>query len=159
MPDDIIRELVPCQDQREVALLREIAAEHGVEVEEVQVRDIMTVMAVFLVGGAAVVNTVIRSFTERRKGGQIIDLRRGRTLARRDPGLMYGLVLVVVDDGEVEVRVWQPKDDLSEVVGDVLKAVTAAGETALGEVSKAVAGAVAARGELTTRRSTGEPRS
>jgi hypothetical protein len=159
MAEDIVRELVSVDDVHELAVLREVAADFGLTVEDVRPRDLGVATAVFVVGAAAVVAAALRSFADRRRGGQVIDLRPGRPLARRDPELMFGLVIVIAEDGRAEIRVWEPKDQFQEVVSDVLTAITSAGGTALAEVSKAAADAVGDRGRLTGRDDTGERRS
>ena len=67
---------------------------------------------------------------DQRRGGQVIDLRPGADpIARRDRGLIYGLILLVAVDGKVEVSVKEPKrmfgqviEAFKEVLGDLLGA-------------------------------------
>jgi hypothetical protein len=131
----------------DLAVLRGVADEYGLTLEPVRPRDMGVVTAVFLVGAAAVVSQAVQTFTDRRQGGQIIDLRPGATPVRRDKGLMYGLVLVIATDGKFEIKVWEPKNHLEEVVKDVLQALVAVG-AGVGEAFQAAAGAVGERGEL-----------
>jgi len=62
-------------DQSQVPAARELAADHGVAVEEVPRRGIEPVTTVTLVimGAAAAVGAVLHVL-EQRKGGQVIDL-------------------------------------------------------------------------------------
>ena len=115
----------------ELEELRKIAAEHGVSVEvdeEAGFVDPATI-TVLLLGGSLAVATVAYLLDQRR-GGQIIDLRPGADpIARRDRGLVYGLILLIAMDGKVEVNVREPRgmfgqviDALKEVLGDLLGA-------------------------------------
>jgi hypothetical protein len=133
----------------DLAVLREVADEYGLTLELVRPRDMGVVTAVFLVGVAAVVAQAVQTFTDRRQGGQVIDLRSGATPVRRDKGLLYGLIVVIAPDGQFEIRVWEPKNHLAEVVKDVLEAVTSVGTAGVGEALRAASGAVGGRGELT----------
>src|SRR3954463_15207181 len=102
-PEDNVREFVAVNDQSELSLLREVAADFGLTVEDVRPRDLGVVTAVFLIGAAALVRSAVQAFADRRRGGQIIDLRPGRVLTRRDRNLLFGLVIVVAEDGEAEI--------------------------------------------------------
>ncbi|MDN3354101.1 hypothetical protein [Actinomadura sp. DC4] len=91
---------------------------------------------------------VRESVVDHRRGGQVIDLRPGRPLALPDANLPFGLMVVIAEDGEAEIRVREPEEQFQEVVSDVLTAVTSTGATALVEVAKAAADAVGDRGRL-----------
>ncbi|GAA4495039.1 hypothetical protein GCM10023191_035140 [Actinoallomurus oryzae] len=151
MSADIVREFVTVENPKELSLLRTTAADFGLTVEEVRTREIGVVTAVFLVGTMVLVRDALQSFADRRQGGQVIDLRPGRTLTRRDPNLLYGLVLIVAEDGEIQIRVWEPKDNFQTAVTEILAAITSAGATAVADVSKATAEIVASRGHTVDR--------
>lgn len=141
------RQLVRLEDEQDLEALRATASEYGLVVELTSVRDLGVGMAAFLVGAGAVVAAAIRSHAERRQGGQVIDLRPGAPLVRRDRGLQYGLILIVVGEGQIELRVWQPQDQLTAVVTDVLQALSATNGSSARAIGNVVAKAVGARGE------------
>lgn len=87
-----------------------IAADYGVTVEQVPQRGIepLTTVTLLLVGTAAAVRALMREL-ERRKGGQVIDLRPGvpKTFYRTSD-VAYGTVIIIATDGEITVRVKDP---------------------------------------------------
>jgi len=108
----------------ELEELRQIAQEHGVslEVDEEEGFVDPATLTVLLLGASLAVATVAYLFDQRR-GGQVIDLRPGADpIARRDRGLIYGLILLVAVDGKVEVSVEEPKGMFGQVI-EALKAV------------------------------------
>lgn len=110
-------------DPSDVPAVREVAAAHGVTVQEVPERGIEPVSTVtlVLVGVAVTVNSV-RQALERRKGGQVIDLRPGaERLAYRTADLEYGIVLIVAQDGEVTVRIDRPDDVFEKAIATLPK--------------------------------------
>jgi hypothetical protein len=138
---------VDLNNSDELAVLRDVADDYGLTLEPVRPRDMGVITAVFLVGAAAVVAQAVQTFADRKKGGQVIDMRPGATPVRRDKGLLYGLILVITPDGQFEIKVWEPKNHLAEVVKDVLEAIRSV--AGVGDAVRAASGAVGERGELT----------
>jgi hypothetical protein len=124
MSEDIVRELTTVE-ARDLAEVREIAATHGVEVEEVPQSGIepVTTTLILLVGVPLAVSAVV-SILDRKKGGQIIDLRPAAPkVLYRSKDVVYGLVIVLTADGAVRVEVKQPKDMFTQVVEALAKAL------------------------------------
>jgi hypothetical protein len=51
------------------------------------------------------IKAAVEDFQDRRAGGQLIDLRATQAIARRDPGVEAGRVVIRWPDGTAEVRV------------------------------------------------------
>lgn len=97
---------------------RAVAAENGVQVEEVPAAGFEPVITVTLILlGATTAVGVVAQLLEQHKGGQVIDLRPGapRTVYRsRD--LIYGYVVIHRADGTITVDVKQPKGMFEQVL-------------------------------------------
>ncbi len=124
---------------------REAAREFGVEleVEERVEEGIAPIVILAFIGAGAGVAGAIAYFQERRLGGQIIDLRPGEALTKRDKSVVYGLVVIIAADGKVTVEVKEPKTFFGQVVKDVLDAVQGIAEKtmdAAAAAAKAVTG-------------------
>ena len=75
-------------------------------------------------GVPAALSFVLERWHDRLRGGQIIDLRPGaEQVARRDPGLVYGLVIVHAVDGTATIRIHEPKSQTLELVQAVIAAL------------------------------------
>lgn len=120
---DVVQEMVEV-DVADLASVEELAAIEGVTIERVVTRglDPITGTTLLLIGTTAAVGAVVYML-ERRKGGQVIDLRPGVTdLLYRDKSLMYGLVVIITADGSVSVEVKEPKGLLGQVVSELISA-------------------------------------
>ncbi len=107
-------------EQDELEQLRAEAAEHGVVLEELEPADGFVVEAaavtVLLLGAATAVATVVH-LLDRRRGGQVLDLRPGApTPIYRSRDLLFGLVVMLKADGTVQVEVHEPKGMFGTVV-------------------------------------------
>lgn len=134
-------------EQDDLAHVRQLAADHDVVVEEVPSEGFepVTTVALALFGGAAAVAAVVH-LIERRKGGQVIDLRPGAPkLVYRTPELQFGLVLIQRVDGTISVEVKEPRglfgqvlDTLRDVLGTIAgEGLQAAQETVAAAVGEA----------------------
>jgi hypothetical protein len=98
-------------DPEDLDYVREVAAEHGVEIEQMPVRGIepVSTITLILLGGSLAVGTVVY-LLDKAKGGQVIDLREGvqRKFYRTDD-VAYGLVVIIASDGKVTVEVKEPR--------------------------------------------------
>jgi hypothetical protein len=145
-----VRRTLQLQDADEERLLREIAAPLGVAVEAVKIRAPDPSLIVYLVGTAALVALAVERFHERRKGGQLVDLRPGASqLVRRDQGILYGYVVILTGDGQVRVEVKEPENQLSRVVTDVLSAVAESQAASVEQLAELVATITGGEGEVT----------
>src|SRR6266702_5642089 len=98
-----------------------LATEHGVALVELPTKGIEPVagVTVILLGSALAVGTVA-NLLDRRKGGQVIDLRPGASrVLYRSRDLIYGLVVLVAIDGTVTIQVREPKGMFGTVVAAV----------------------------------------
>jgi hypothetical protein len=155
MEEERVDEIVVV-DADELESVREIAAAHGVEFQEVPRRGFepVTTVTLVLIGTALAIGAVTAEL-ERRKGGQVIDLRRGAPKQfYRDKGVVFGLVIIVSEDGTVTVDVKEPKQLFGEVVEAVTKLAAELVKTPLDVLADAIAEVVGDRGTISTE---GEP--
>lgn len=105
--------------------VRALAGEQGLDVEVVEQEGFLPGVELLVVlAGAAGAVAFVLSALDRRKGGQVFDLRPGATrLAYRTPDVVYGLVVVIGVDGTVKVEVHQPKDMFASVIEAVQKVI------------------------------------
>jgi len=126
-------------EQSQVPAARELAADHGVAVDEVPVRGIEPVATVTLVimGAAAAVGAVLH-LLEQRKGGQVIDLRPGAPKAfYRTPDVVYGTVVIVDANSKVTVEVKEPDGMFGKVIS-TLPGLLSGGGGSAEQVAQAV---------------------
>ncbi len=98
-------------DQAEVNYLECVAAEQGVEIERLPIRGFepITIVTLSLTGTPLAVSTVVY-LLDRRKGGQVVDLRPGAPkTVYRSTDVTYGLVVIIAADGATKVDVREPK--------------------------------------------------
>lgn len=152
MPDSLTEEFlsVPAED---IEYLHNIADRYGVDVSESKPLgiEVVSTIAVALLGSALAVNTV-RRLLEERKGGQVIDMRpdAGRAVFRsRD--VQYGLIVVLAADGTVTVRATDSKDELTPVIESLRGLTTGVGGASVGAVEQAVRGRLGSDVEITAK--------
>lgn len=105
-------------DAKEVDLIEALAKENEVQYEFVQHEGLepVTSVAVILWGSSLAVATVVY-LLDRRKGGQVIDLRpHAKSSFYRSTDLQYGLVAIHAEDGELKVEVKEPKGMFGTVI-------------------------------------------
>lgn len=136
LSDDDLAELAALAEQHEVDLMRE-----GDRGEPVTIA--------ILVGSALAIGALMHEF-ERRKGGQVIDLRPDAPKpAYRDKDLQYGLVMIRSADGAVQVEVHEPRGMLGQVLDAINSMVgTLTGQEPAG-IAEAVQSAVGDRATVT----------
>lgn len=118
---------------------RMLAAEHGIEVEQVPRLGIepVTTVTLVLLGAATAVGAVLH-ILEQRKGGQVIDLRPGAPKAfYRTPDVVYGTVIIVAVDGKVDVEVREPEGMFGKVIS-TLPELLAGGGDSIEQVAQSV---------------------
>jgi hypothetical protein len=124
VPEDATSEVVRLDDgDQDMELLRRVAEECGADVERAGVRSSIDpgVLLAIVTGGTATVALTLERWRDRRQGGQVIDLRPGATNPlRRDRGVLYGYVVVLLKDGRVEVHLKEPANHLAELVQHVV---------------------------------------
>lgn len=134
------REIVEVLGDRDWELLVGIAVGCGVRVKKVGVRSLDPVTYVELIGGLGAVALVIERWGERRRGGQVVDLRPGAAKpVYRDPDVLFGYVVVLLADGRVEVQVKETANRLAEIVDHLMTAFAGSGgEDEEGTVDKVI---------------------
>jgi hypothetical protein len=142
-------------DPADLALLQACAAEFqiAVQVEEAAegTTELAPLVVVALIGSAAFVAGTVAYFQDRRKGGQMIDLRPNAVkIAWRDRGVVYGLIVIVTEDGKVRVEVKEPKTFFGQVIKDVLDALTNIGQRGTSAVAAGASSAVGDRAAVFT---------
>jgi hypothetical protein len=113
-------------DREDLEFAQDAAREQGVEVQVLTPTGFEPVCTVTLIlmGSTLAVATLAR-ILDQRKGGQVIDLRPGAPKPfYRTRDVVYGLVVVVSQDGQVLVHVKQPEDLFTEVAAN-LRTITA----------------------------------
>lgn len=121
MGNDRVQQIVEITKE-EMELLSEIAESEGVAVEIIETTGFepISTVTLALVGSALAVGSVVY-WLERRKGGQVVDLRLGADRpVYRNKDLAYGLVLIYLADGQVRVEVKEPKG----MLGIVMESIT-----------------------------------
>lgn len=106
-------------DRAEEEAVRRWAADRGVKVGVYPERGIepVTTVTLALVGTVAAINAVQQLLFERRKGGQVIDLRRDPAEAfYRTSNLEYGTVVIYAPDGKVTVMIKNPEDTFGKLI-------------------------------------------
>jgi hypothetical protein len=128
----------------DVDFIQSIAAEHGLEAQVLPQTGFEPVSTVtVLLFGATAAFGAVMYLLEQRKGGQVIDLRRGATPpVYRDRNLQYGLVLVYTRDGRVTVDVKEPKGAFGTVVDAIRAATVGLGEAGAEAVASVVRASV-----------------
>lgn len=158
MPSDLERQEYRLDSTEDLELLQAIVAEEdGVELELVEKDDrgFAPLIIVALIGAAAVAAGAWAYFEDRRRGGQIIDLRDGaEKIARRDKDVVYGLIVIIANDGKVTVEVKEPKGFFGTVIKDVLEAVQGVVTKSVESVAAAAKSAVGDRGTVDTEAAT-----
>lgn len=141
-------------DPEDVPEVLALAAEHGVRTEELELRtgEPISTVVLLLLGSALAVSTVIY-LVDKRKGGQVIDLRSGAPkMFYRSKDLIYGLVLIIAMDGQVTVQVKEPRGMFGDVV-DVLKDVaTDLGKAGIDAVKEAAKNAVGEQADVSSEK-------
>lgn len=129
--------------------LQSVAAETGVDVVPIDERSFIdgASTALLLLGASGAVGAVA-FLIDQRKGGQVFDLRPGaERLAYRTSDVIYGMVLVIAEDGTTTVEVKEPRGMFGQVI-EALRGVLgdAIGQSA--KVAKAAVEAGIARAEI-----------
>jgi hypothetical protein len=141
-------------------LVRRLASEHGVQANEVTEKGFfepVTTLTFVLLGGAAAVGAVVH-LLDAHKGGQVIDLRPGAPRAfYRTADLVYGLVVVIAEDGKVTVDVKEPKGMFGMVVEAVQHIAVDLGKSGIEALAAAVENQLAGDVTVAVERATGMP--
>lgn len=142
MIDDVETEQIIVVDRSDLSEVRGIAAAYNVELIDIPASGLepITTVAIILVGSALAVATVAY-LIDKRKGGQVVDLRPGAPRSfYRSRDVMYGLVIIVALNGTATIEVKEPKG-MFGIVLDALRGMTAdlteATIEAIAEVAKA----------------------
>lgn len=104
-------------DPGELDYLHLIAGENHVSVEELPRSGLEPISTIALsIAGASFAVATVLFLLDKRRGGQIVDLRPGvPKVAYRSQDLVYGLVVIITQDGTVEVTVREPKGMFGQV--------------------------------------------
>jgi hypothetical protein len=150
-----VRLRVDAEDPSDLALLHEAAAEvPGVRVEDTGEAGILPILAVILVGsGIAVVGAVAAWVRNRSKHGMIVDLRPDvpkDDLVRTDPDIPFGLIVVLLKDGKVEVQAKNPANDLVDLAKAIFEKLAEGVAKPLDTAAKAIAEAVGDKASVKT---------
>lgn len=145
------RETVYVSPEERDELLALVARTGEVEVEEEsEVEGFSALLAIVLVGAAAAVAGLVEHWMEKKKGGQVIDLRPGAAKELyRDEGLQYGLVVIYAADGKVTIEVKQPEQYFTSIVKLAVDALQGIAEKSLDTVKAAVEAATGDKGDVT----------
>jgi hypothetical protein len=152
MADAPHRQELRIDSSEDLELLRKIVEEDpDVEIEVVrEVPGIAPLVIIAVIGGAAAVAGAVAYFSEVKKGGQIIDLREGQQLTRRDKSVVYGLIVIITADGKVKVQVKEPKGYFVQVLDLVLDAVQGIATKTIEAAAAAAKKVVGDKADVTT---------
>lgn len=151
MHEETVREIVVIEAE-DLDYVREAAAEQGVELQELprQGFEPITTLTLLITGSVLAVGA-LSSLIERHKGGQVIDLRSGAPKPLyRDKGVVYGLVIVLANDGTVTVEVKQPKEMFDQVVEVLGKTLLGLGKASIDTIAGAASVAVGDKASVKT---------
>lgn len=129
---------------------REVAADNGVEIEDVSVHGFepVTTVTLALYGGALAVGAVL-FLLDRRKGGQVIDLRDGiQQKFYRSDDIAFGLVVIIAADGKIAVEVKEPRGMFGAVIESLTKASVDLGKAGLDAIAAAARTAVGDKADV-----------
>jgi hypothetical protein len=149
--DELVQETLYFDDAEEAERFRRTVEGPDVTVEELppDADHFGPLILLAIAGAAAAVAGALAHWHEAKKGGQMIDLRKDAPkIAWRDPGVVYGLVVVVAEDGKVTVEVHEPKGYFLEIVNSVIGAVKDLGEKGIDAVKAGVDAAVGDKGSV-----------
>ena len=148
-PNDQVEELVVIEPD-DLDEVRRIAEENGVKALEVEAFGIepVTTITLLLVGSSLALGAVLYVL-DKRKGGQVMDLRKGAPkMLYRSKDLVYGLIAIVATDGKVTVDVKEPKGMFGEVVDALTGMIADLGKGGIEEIGKAVKSAIGDAAEV-----------
>jgi hypothetical protein len=103
----------------------EVAAHPGAELEIIDEGEgIAPLILIAIIGGAGFVGGMVTYIMDRRKGGQVIDLRESAEKREyRTKDVQFGFVVIYTADGKVTVEVKEPKGFFGQVIKDVIDAL------------------------------------
>lgn len=104
-------------DRDELDYLHSIARDNNVSVEELPRSGLEPITTVALsIAGASFALATVMYLLDKRRGGQVVDLRHGvPKVAYRSQDVVYGLVVVITEDGTVNVTVREPNGMFGQV--------------------------------------------
>lgn len=140
MTEEVSAKEVVILDRDDLEFAQQAAREQGVDVQVLTATrfEPVSTVTLILLGSTVAVATLAR-ILDQRKGGQVIDLRRGAPKPfYRTQDVVYGLVVVVSQDGQVLVQVKQPEDMFTEVAASLRKMNAEIGEANKGTVAEQV---------------------
>ena len=108
--------------------------------------------ALIIIGTAAAVAAIAKitlDIIDRTRGGQVIDLTGEIPQFRRDRGLLYGLVTILLKDGKVSIEVHQPRDALNDLIEALAKIVVDLGKAGIEAATTAVEKVTGEKGTVT----------
>ena len=154
--DELQRQEIQLESDEELEILRsDVAQNDGVRLEIVErdTRGFASIIIVALIGAPAAVALLggtLAYIQDRRKGGQLIDLRPGNPLVRRTADVVYGLIIIIAADGKVTVDVKEPKGFFAEVIKEVLAAVQNIATKSIAAIADAAKTAVGDKADVST---------
>lgn len=110
----------------------------------------VTIITLIIFGSLAALGSV-ETLMERRRGGQVIDTRSQPARLYRDRSLQYGLILILAEDGTVELQTFEPSSMFPTLVDATTKAVGEMASSTTDAVANAVASVAEAVAAITTR--------
>jgi hypothetical protein len=98
------------------------------------IEPILTVTLVLL--GATTAVATVAQLVDERKGGQVVDLRPGApSPVYRTPKVVYGLVIVISEEGKITVEVKEPKKMFGTVIEALQKIATDIGKAGIESIA------------------------
>jgi hypothetical protein len=127
-------------DRDDAALVHHLAAENEIKASELGDLGIEPITTVtFVLFGAVAAVATVAHLVEVHKGGQVIDLRAGVPEAiYRSKGVVYGLVIIIADDGKITVEVKEPKQMFGTVIEALQKIAIELGKAGINSIADSV---------------------
>jgi hypothetical protein len=146
-------------DAEDLDEAKRIAADNGVELEEVPTDGFepVTTITLLILGGSAAVG-LVSYLLDKPKGGQVIDLRPGAPKAiYRSKDVVYGTVIIITADGKVEIEVKEPRGVFGEVIDALRGIVVEVGKAGVDAVASAAKAAVGDKATVSATRAPAMP--
>ena len=137
---DLQTQMVIEVEPSELKLVDSLSLENGVQVERLAHEGLepVTTVVLVLMGASLAVGQVVY-LLEKRKGGQVFDLRpHADRQFYRTPDLQYGLVAIMAADGSLEVEVKEPKGMFGIVVESIVSILPKLGSAPVQEMKNAI---------------------
>jgi hypothetical protein len=126
-------------DPADLDEVRKLAVDNDTQLEIIEQEGFTGLEVLAVISGTVSAVAFVMDAIDRRKGGQIFDLRPGAArLAYRTPDVMYGLVAIIRVDGSLKLEVKEPKTMFANVIAAVQKTLVGGANIPLKDLGSAL---------------------